>query len=84
MEALRATPLPGGANRTIGSYIASWAAFSGAGKDDTTAGTASAKVPAALTLSTVPVRKLTDGSPDLDSVVKVSVGRASCTATDRR
>ena len=44
----------------------------------------SARVPAALSLDTVPMRNLTDGTPDSDTAVKVTVGRALCAATDRR
>ena len=78
------TPLAGG--KTIGDYIDSWAAFSGAGQTTSTADgrAATARVPAALTLSTVPLRKLTDGSLDPESAVTVRVGHAQCSATDRR
>ena len=44
----------------------------------------SARVPAALTLDTVAMRNLADGTPDPDTAVKVTVGRALCAATDRR
>jgi prepilin-type N-terminal cleavage/methylation domain-containing protein len=78
------TPLAGG--KTIGDYVDGWAAFSGAGQTTATADgrAATARVPAALTLSTVPLRKLTDGSLDPESAVTVRVGHAQCSATDRR
>jgi prepilin-type N-terminal cleavage/methylation domain-containing protein len=85
------TPLPAlttplGNGETIGRYIDSWAAFSGAGQTTSTADgrAATARVPAALTLSTVPLRKLTDGSLDPESAVTARVGQAQCSATDRR
>jgi hypothetical protein len=77
------TPLGNG--KTIGAYVDSWAAFSGAEQTTSTSdgATATARVPAALTLNTVPLRML-DGAPDPDSAVKVRVGQAQCSATDRR
>jgi hypothetical protein len=72
------TPLGNGT--TIGDYVGSWAAFSGAGQTTaTTDGRATARVPAALTLSTVELRE-----SDPDSAVTVKVGSAQCSATDRR
>ena len=82
----RATTILANGKR-IGTYIASWAAFTGAGTvlDPTaTARSAAAKVPAALSLTTVPVRMLGAVVLDEDSRVKLTVGRAICSGTDRR
>jgi prepilin-type N-terminal cleavage/methylation domain-containing protein len=80
------TPLPAlttplGNGRTIGDYVDSWAAFSGAETitSATDGRTATARIPAALTLSTVPLREL-----DPDSAATVRIGSAQCSATDRR
>ncbi len=84
MVGLLGTSLANG--KTIGDYVASWAAFADVQTTQTTTDgrTAIARVPAALTLSTVPLRNLPDGTPDVDSAAKVMVGRALCSATDRR
>lgn len=84
--ALPALTTPLGNGKAIGDYVASWAAFSGAEQTTSTTDgrTATARVPAALTLSTVPLRELPDGLLDPDSTVKVKVGNAQCSATDRR
>jgi hypothetical protein len=79
------TPVAG--NKTIGDYIGSWGAFGGAQVSAQTVDgvrLTSARVPSALSLATVPLRNLTDGTLDPDSVVKVTIGRALCSATDRR
>jgi prepilin-type N-terminal cleavage/methylation domain-containing protein len=79
------TSLIGG--KTIGDYIGGWDAFSGVQLSAQTVNgvrLTSARVPAALTLATVALRKLGDGTPDPDSAVKVTIGRALCSATDRR
>ena len=75
--------------KKIEDYIASWAAFGSPENDATTTDgrTATARIPAALTLSTVPLRNLPGPSPvahDPDSAVRVSIGRAQCSSTDRR
>jgi prepilin-type N-terminal cleavage/methylation domain-containing protein len=75
--------------KKLGDYIGSWAAFDGVealGSADPLDGArmASARVPAALTVATMPMRNLAVNTPDPDSAVKVSIGRALCSATDRR
>ena len=84
MSIFLGTPLANG--RTIGHYVASWAAFRGVQQTQTTIDgrSASARVPGALSITTVPMRRLNPTTLDPDSVVKVSVGRATCSATDRR
>ena len=73
---------------SIGDYVASWGAFSGAQMSEQTVDgvrMSTARVPAALTLATVPLRNLADGTTlDPESAVKVTIGRALCSATDRR
>ena len=80
------TPLANG--KKIGDYLGSWTAFGGveavATTDPDGARVTSARVPASLTLDTVAMRNLADGTPDPDTAVKVTVGRALCAATDRR
>jgi prepilin-type N-terminal cleavage/methylation domain-containing protein len=78
-----------GNGKTIGDYITSWSAFSGVDRVQTFDATTnvratSAKVPAALSLATAPIRLLPDATPDPDSAVKVVIGRATASAMDRR
>ena len=58
LQPLLAEPLPG--SKTIDDYLYSWAAFDGVEKSPPTTGgrTATARIPAALTLSTEPLRNL--------------------------
>lgn len=69
----------------VSKYIQSWTAFSGAqATPNATTKTAEARIPNALVITTVPMRLAADGTPDPDTVVRISVGRATCLATDAR
>lgn len=76
-----------GGSKFLGDYISSWSALTGSEVTATAGGgQADVKVPGVVTISTQPVRNhaTTVGQLDETSVISLTLGALSCSATDAR